>query len=65
MNEYPMTSVGAIIIAREHSERCPGKALADIEGKPALYRMVERVREANYIEDVIIATSYDSPTSVD
>lgn len=64
-NEYPMTNIGAVIMARDQSTRCPGKALADIMGEPALYRMVERVRVANYIMDVVIATSEDSPRIVD
>lgn len=64
-NEYPMLKVGMVIIARDHSTRLPGKALADVEGKPALLRMVERVRKANYITDVIIATSDDSPRIID
>lgn len=63
--EYPFTKVGAIIIARDQSARCPGKALADILGEPALYRMIERVRKANYITDVVVATSEDSPRIIE
>ncbi len=63
--EYQVSKIGAIIIARDQSTRCPGKALADVCGEPALLRMINRVRQANYIHDVIIATTEDSPRIVD
>jgi len=65
MTEYDIAKIGMVIIARDHSTRCPGKALADVEGKPALVRMVDRCRKANYIHDVIIATTEDSPRIVE
>ena len=63
--EYQMINVGAVIVARDHSTRCPGKVLADLHGEPLLYRMVERLRVANYITDVVVATSEDSPRIID
>lgn len=49
--------VGAIIQAREGSKRLPGKALIDIVGKSALERVIERVRSAKLLDDVIVATT--------
>lgn len=47
----------AIIQARQGSSRLPGKALIDICGKPALQRVIERLREAKLLDDVIVATT--------
>lgn len=47
----------AIIQARNGSSRLPGKALIDICGKPALQRVIERLRAAKNLDDVIIATT--------
>jgi len=48
--------IAAIIQARMTSTRLPGKALIDICGKPALQRVIERVRASN-VDDVIVATT--------
>ena len=45
---------GCIIQARQTSSRLPGKALIDICGKPALQRVIERVRQSN-VDDVVVA----------
>jgi spore coat polysaccharide biosynthesis protein SpsF len=45
-----------IIQARQSSTRLPGKALIDINGKPALQRVIERCR-ASSVDDVIVATT--------
>jgi spore coat polysaccharide biosynthesis protein SpsF (cytidylyltransferase family)/glutamate-1-semialdehyde aminotransferase len=47
----------AIIQARMGSKRLPGKVLMNIEGKPMLWHVVNRVASANLLDDVIIATS--------
>lgn len=47
----------AIIQARNGSTRLPGKVLKDLSGKPALIRMVERVRRSSSLDEVIVATS--------
>lgn len=47
----------ALITARISSTRLPGKVLMDIEGKPMLERIVERVRKSKYIESVVVATT--------
>ena len=49
--------VVAIIQAHMSSTRLPGKVLRDIMGKPSLYRMIERIRYAELIDDIVIATS--------
>jgi len=47
--------VSAIIQARQTSSRLPGKALIDICGKPALQRVIERLRASKTLDDVIVA----------
>lgn len=41
------------------SSRLPGKVLADIGGKPALTRLLERLRACNRLDDIVLATSTD------
>lgn len=54
----------ACIEARMGSSRLPGKVLADINGKPALERLITRLRKCKYLDDVIIATSTSSSDDV-
>ncbi len=49
--------VNAIIQARCGSTRFPNKVFADIDGKPLLWHVVNRLKHANMIEDIIIATT--------
>jgi spore coat polysaccharide biosynthesis protein SpsF len=49
--------VVAIIQARTGSTRLPGKVLMDLEGETVLARVVQRVRRARLIDDVLIATT--------
>lgn len=46
-----------IIQARMGSSRLPGKVLKPLGGKPLLLRMIERVRAAKKVDEVILATS--------
>jgi len=49
--------ITAIIQARMGSTRLPGKVLLDLEGKPVLVRVVERVLKSKKINNIIIATT--------
>ena len=53
-------TVTALIAARMGSSRFPGKSLADLHGKPMLERMVERIRMARGIDQIVLATT-DQP----
>lgn len=55
-----MSNFMAIVQARMGSSRLPGKAMIEIGGKPCLYHVVNRIRMAQKINDVIIATP-DNP----
>lgn len=46
-----------IIQARMGSTRLPGKVLEDIEGKPMLWHVIERVRTSKTIDDIVVATT--------
>lgn len=50
-------TVIAIIQAHMSSTRLPGKIMKDFCGQPALYRMIERVRQSKLLDDIVIATS--------
>ncbi len=53
-------NVVAIIQARMASSRLPGKVLLDIGGEPMLVRVVERVRRAETVRAVAVATTTDA-----
>lgn len=46
-----------IIEARMRSSRLPGKVLKPILGKPLLERMIERVKRARTIDEIVVATT--------
>src|SRR6266446_5821391 len=52
----PFVSAIAIIPARYQSSRLPGKALADIGGRPMVCHVAERTRRARGLGRVIVAT---------
>jgi glutamate-1-semialdehyde 2,1-aminomutase/spore coat polysaccharide biosynthesis protein SpsF len=57
----------AIIQARLGSSRLPRKVLADIAGRPMLWHVVQRVRRAQLVDQVVVATSVaatDEPLAV-
>lgn len=47
----------AIIEARMKSSRLPGKVLKPILGKPMLELLVERIKQARYVDHIVIATT--------
>lgn len=49
--------IAAIIQARMSSTRLPGKVLTDIEGKPLLWHIIERLEKAKKIDTIIVATT--------
>ena len=49
--------VVASIEARMGSSRLPGKVLADIEGQPALLRLVRRLQQCKSLDAIVVATS--------
>lgn len=52
-----MPRIVASIEARMTSSRFPGKVLADIEGVPALTRLLRRLRRARRLDAIVLATS--------
>ncbi len=48
--------VTAIVQARLGSTRLPGKVLLDIEGKPLLWHVIDRLKKASLVDKIIIAT---------
>lgn len=49
----------ALIQARCGSTRLPNKVLMDLCGKPALQRMIERVKQSELLDEVMVITSID------
>ena len=51
--------IGAIIQARMGSTRLPGKVMMTLKNKTVLEHVIERVRQSNWIDEIIIATTTD------
>jgi len=49
--------VVAIIQARMGSTRLPGKVMMDLAGEPMLVRVINRVRRASRLDEVVVATT--------
>src|SRR5437588_11551288 len=56
VDSVPPLSIVAVIPARYASTRLPGKALADIDGRPMIEHVYRRVAAAKALSDVIVAT---------
>lgn len=52
-----MRRVVAVVQARTGSSRLPGKVLADLAGEPLLIRLLERLRRASRVDEVVVATT--------
>lgn len=48
------------IEARMGSSRLPGKVLLPLAGKPALARMIDRIKSAKFIDEIVVATTINS-----
>ncbi len=59
-----ITNVLAIVQARMSSTRFPGKVMATVAGKPMLLHQLDRIRSAEGIDKVIVATSIDPSDDV-
>jgi spore coat polysaccharide biosynthesis protein SpsF len=59
-----VTGTLAIIQARMASSRLPGKVLLDICGKPMLERVLDRVKLARSIDNILVATTTDPSDDV-
>ncbi|MDX9924606.1 MAG: glycosyltransferase family protein [Ignavibacteriaceae bacterium] len=46
-----------IVQARLGSTRLPSKVLKDLSGKPVLYHVLERIRNAKLVDNIVIATT--------
>lgn len=55
-----MTKTVAFIQARMSSTRFPGKVLADLGGKPMIQFMIDRVKRAKRVDQVVLVTSTDA-----
>ena len=53
-----------IIQARMGSTRKPGKSMADLAGKPLLYRFIERVKRAKALDEIVLATTQKTEDDV-
>ncbi|GAA6170847.1 glycosyltransferase family protein [Colwellia sp. KU-HH00111] len=52
-------SINVILQARLSSTRLPGKVLKDIVNKPMLALQIERIKRAEFIDNIIVATSVE------
>ena len=46
------------------SNRLPKKALADLNGKPAIIRMIQRVKKSQLIDKLVLATGKSNDNDV-
>ncbi|MEI7982382.1 MAG: NTP transferase domain-containing protein [Bacteroidota bacterium] len=54
-----MLKIGAIVQARMNSQRLPGKVLYEVNGKPLIQYILERLEQCSIINEFVIATSLE------
>ena len=59
-----MSKVAAIVQVRMGSTRLPKKVLNDIVGKPMLWHVINRVKKAKLIDEIIIATTIEDEDEI-
>jgi len=52
--------IAAIIQARMGSTRLPGKILMDIAGRPMLWQVVNRIRNCDMVNEIVVASTIES-----
>jgi len=52
-----MSKIVAIVQARMGASRLPGKVMKDIVGKPMLWHIINRIKESDFIDKIILATT--------
>jgi glutamate-1-semialdehyde aminotransferase/spore coat polysaccharide biosynthesis protein SpsF (cytidylyltransferase family)/predicted dehydrogenase len=63
-SDFPEGPIVAIIQARMGSNRLPGKSLAEIENRPMLWHVIQRVKRATLVDRVVVATSTNTDDDV-
>ncbi|MCR8632382.1 MULTISPECIES: glycosyltransferase family protein [Paenibacillus] len=56
--------INAIVATRMTSSRLPGKVMMDLYGQPALVRLIERLRQSKFIQNIVIATTTNNEDDV-
>jgi N,N'-diacetyllegionaminate synthase len=56
--------VWALVVARMRSTRLPGKAMINIAGMPALQHLFERLKQARYIDRIVLCTTKEPEDDV-
>ncbi|CUH94423.1 hypothetical protein P22_0489 [Propionispora sp. 2/2-37] len=56
--------INAIVATRMTSSRLPGKVLMDLAGKPALVRLIERLKRSRYLNEIVIATTVNKTDDI-
>ena len=51
--------ISGLIQARMGSKRLPGKVMAEIQGKPMIGHIIDRMKSINSLKNIILATTKD------
>ena len=63
-NKKTKKKISAIVQARMTSTRLPGKVLMDIEGKPMLWHILNRLSFSKILDDIILAIPDTKPNNI-